>query len=64
MAAVIWALGAISGASLNPARSFGPAVVSLLFDTRPITSYWIYIVGPVLGGLLAAQLYKLIYKRV
>jgi MIP family channel proteins len=64
LAAVIWALGAISGASLNPARSFGPAVVSLLFDTRPMTSYWIYVVGPVLGGLLAAQLYKLIFKRV
>ena len=64
LAAVIWALGAISGASLNPARSFGPAVVSLLFDNGPMTSYWIYVIGPVLGGLLAAQLYKLLYKRV
>jgi glycerol uptake facilitator protein len=64
LAACIWALGAISGASLNPARSFGPALVSLLFDTRPMSYYWIYVVGPVLGGLLAAQLYKLIFKRV
>jgi glycerol uptake facilitator len=64
LAAAIWALGAISGASLNPARSFGPAIVSLLFDSAPILSYWIYVVGPILGGLLAAQLYKLIYKRV
>ncbi len=64
LAAVIWALGAISGASLNPARSFGPALVSLLFDTGPMSYYWIYVVGPVLGGLLAAQLYKLIFKRV
>jgi glycerol uptake facilitator protein len=64
LAAVIWALGAISGASLNPARSFGPAFVSLLFDTGPMSYYWIYVVGPILGGLLAAQLYKLIFKRV
>jgi len=64
LAAAIWALGPISGASLNPARSFGPAIVSLLYDSAPILSYWIYVVGPILGGLLAAQLYKLIYKRV
>jgi glycerol uptake facilitator protein len=64
LAAIIWALGAVSGASLNPARSFGPAVVSLLFDSTPILNYWIYVVGPILGGLLAAQLYKLIFRRV
>jgi glycerol uptake facilitator protein len=64
LAAAIWALGPISGASLNPARSFGPAIVSLLYDSAPILSYWIYVVGPILGGLLAAQLYKLIFKRV
>jgi glycerol uptake facilitator protein len=64
LAAVIWALGGISGASLNPARSLGPALISLLFDTGPMSNYWIYVVGPLLGGLLAAQLYKLIFKRV
>jgi len=64
LAASIWALGAISGASLNPARSFGPAFVSLFFDKTPMLSYWIYVIGPVLGGLLAAQLYRLVFKRV
>ena len=64
LAGTIWALGAISGASLNPARSFGPAFVSLLFSNTPMLDYWIYVVGPVLGGLLAAMLYKMIYKRV
>ncbi len=64
LAAIIWALAPISGASLNPARSFGPAIVSLLFDSAPILNYWIYVVGPILGGLLAAQLYKLMFKRV
>ncbi len=63
LAAVIWALGAVSGASLNPARSFGPALVSLIFDTGPMSYYWIYVVGPILGGLLAAQLYRMIFKR-
>jgi glycerol uptake facilitator protein len=64
LAGSIWALGAISGASLNPARSFGPAFVSLLFSNTPMLDYWIYVVGPVLGGLLAAMLYKMVYKRV
>jgi MIP family channel proteins len=59
----IWALGSISGASLNPARSFGPAVVSLLFDTAPMLNYWIYVAGPILGSLLAANLYRFIFRQ-
>ena len=64
LAATIWALGAISGASLNPARSFGPAAVSLLFDSTPLDYYWLYVVGPILGGLVAAVLYRIVFKRV
>lgn len=63
LAASIWALGAVSGASLNPARSFGPALVSLLFTNQPMEYYPIYVVGPVLGGVIAAMLYRLIYKE-
>jgi len=43
-----------TGGSLNPARSFGPSVVNASFDTY----HWIYWVGPCLGAVLAAGLYK------
>jgi aquaporin Z len=38
----------ISGASMNPARTFGPDLAGTTF-----TSYWVYIAGPIAGGVLA-----------
>jgi len=46
--------GPISGASMNPARSLAPAVVS-----GTLGHLWVYIVGPVAGALLGAFVYKL-----
>jgi aquaporin Z len=43
----LWA-APISGASMNPARSFAPDLFLLNFST-----YWIYLMGPIAGGLLA-----------
>jgi aquaporin Z len=43
----LWA-SPITGASMNPARSFGPDLVLLNF-----AHYWVYVVGPVAGALLA-----------
>ena len=49
--------GNVSGCSLNPARSFGPALVQVMAkggDSTPMKQIWIYIVGPFLGAIIAA----------
>lgn len=46
--------GNFSGASLNPARSFGPAWIE-----HDWGSFWVYVVGPCLGGLMAGLLHRL-----
>jgi aquaporin Z len=43
----LWA-SPISGASMNPARTFGPDLVSTTF-----TGYWVYVAGPIAGAVLA-----------
>jgi MIP family channel proteins len=49
--------GNVSGASMNPARSFGPALIVWNFDYQ-----WIYWVAPILGGLIASGLYMILHK--
>jgi len=47
--------GPISGASMNPARSFGPALVSGSW-----AHYWVYVLGPLAGAVLGAFAYEVI----
>ena len=44
--------GPITGGSLNPARTLGPMIIAGQF-----TAVWVYIVGPIIGGVLAALVY-------
>ena len=47
--------GPISGASMNPARSLAPAVVS-----GNLTAIWVYLAAPVIGAMLAVPLHRLV----
>ncbi|XP_077982633.1 aquaporin-4-like [Glandiceps talaboti] len=59
IAVVIGHLGAVrfTGASMNPARSFGPECFMGKW-----TNHWVYWLGPILGGILAAFLYEFIFE--
>ncbi len=49
----------LTGTSVNPARSFGPAVVAAISgNSAPMGSLWVFIVGPLVGAALAALVHR------
>ena len=51
----------LTGTSVNPARSLGPAIIAAIAgNTDPIIDVWIFIVGPLAGSLLAVVAYRFI----
>jgi MIP family channel proteins len=56
IAADILAVGPLTGASMNPARSLGPAIASGIMEAQAV--YWI---GPIVGALIAAILYERVF---
>ena len=49
----------LTGTSVNPARSLGPAIVAAIGgNAGPIKVVWVFIVAPLIGGALAAVVYK------
>ena len=49
----------LTGTSVNPARSLGPAIIAACTgNTAPIIDVWVFIVGPLVGAALAAVCYK------
>jgi aquaporin TIP len=50
--------GVLTGAAMNPARAFGPQLVGDHWKNA-----WVWYVGPLAGGVIAAALYELLYLR-
>ncbi len=59
----IWIGGPLTGASMNFARSLAPALAAAMAgDVLPLTKLWIYLIGPIIGGIIGAALYEYIFK--
>ncbi len=56
-ALLVWLESPLSGASANPARSFGPALIARLY-----TGQWIYFIGPCAGAVLAVLFSRLAFE--
>jgi glycerol uptake facilitator protein len=63
VATVIIVLGAFTGASINPARTFGPYLMDTLLGGANLWGFFpIYLVGPIVGAILAALVYTYLAK--
>ena len=55
----------LTGTSVNPARSFGPAVIAAINgNAAPIGDLWVFIAGPLIGAALAAFAYNFLESVV
>jgi glycerol uptake facilitator protein len=60
---LVLVFGPLTGAAVNPARAFGPfAAATLTGGEAPWSQLWAYVIGSILGGLLAAVAYDLIAR--
>jgi aquaporin Z len=59
VAAAAFAGGPVSGGAFNPAVGIGPVVVAALLGGGSMADLWLYLVGPFVGGGLAAGLYRM-----
>jgi aquaporin Z len=50
----------ITGTSVNPARSLGPALVMGIVDSTALSQLWLFIAAPIIGGILAALFWQII----
>jgi aquaporin Z len=50
--------GPISGGAFNPAVGLGPALIHAIIGRGSITHVWLYIVGPCIGAVIAASIFK------
>jgi glycerol uptake facilitator protein len=63
VACAIMVIGPLTGGSLNPARTFGPYLTTSVFGgSPPWKDYWIYVVGPLAGGAIAALVYDFVAR--
>ena len=54
----------LTGTSVNPARSFGPALIAAFSgNTEPLGALWVFIVGPFAGAALAAVTYRTLESK-
>ena len=53
----------LTGCGINPARTFGPALVNSMAGNNVWDDYWIYFVGPFLASMVAAGIYKFIFEE-
>jgi aquaporin Z len=56
--AAAFAGGPISGGAFNPAVGIGPIVISALLGGGSVANLWLYLVGPFVGGAMAAVVYR------